>query len=56
MTVRRCSFETGDGRWLSLQWALRVLRDASFAVTVHGGCSRCGGGGSGTVGACLGVF
>lgn len=54
MSVWRRSFETGDGRRLSLQWALRVLGDTSFAVTVHGRCSRIGGGG--TVRACLGVF
>lgn len=54
MSTWRSSFETGDDGRLSLQRALRVLRDTSFAVTVHGRCSRCGGGG--TVGARLGVF
>lgn len=64
MSVRRRSFETGDGGRLGLQRALRVLGDTCFAVTVHGRCSgrggggggSGGGGGGGTVGACLGVF
>lgn len=52
--MRRRSFETGDGRWLSLQRALRVLGDSSFAVAIHG--RRCGRGGGGTLGAGLGVL
>lgn len=54
MSMWRRSFKTGNDGWLSLQWALRVLRDTSFAVTVHSRCCRCVGGR--TVGACLCVF
>lgn len=54
----RCSFERGDGGGLSLKWALRVLRDTSFAITINSGGSRRGGdsSGGGTLGTYLGVF
>ncbi len=54
MSMRRRGFEAGDDGWLSLQRALRVLRDSPFAVAVNSRCSGCGGGG--TVGTCLRVF
>lgn len=58
MSVWRRGFEAGDGGWLGLQRALRVLRNATFAVAVHGRCGgRDGRGGRGrTLGAGLGVF
>lgn len=50
----RRGFDIGDGGRLGLQRALRVLGDPSFAVSIDGRRSSCGGGGA--LGACLGVF
>lgn len=60
MSVRRRCYETCDGRWLGLQWALRVLGDASLAVAIDGRRGGRGGGGrgggGGTLPPCLSVF